>query len=216
MTINTLTAKKYKLHDLVEIKAGYPFRGAVKKVIGGGVWVVQARDIAEPGELVIDSTIETELTGKRDPDWLTKDDVLFINKGQRAIACHIDQDYEHTTCSPSLFILKTRKDWVNNLNMKFIAWYLNQTPAQNYFKRTAEGSNQVSIRKQTLGDLIIGIPSLEEQTILAGIYTNSIQQQKVLTSMISNIDNRMSLLAQDLLKSESIAEKTTRNKDGKH
>lgn len=205
MTKNTLKTQKYKLQDLVEIKAGYPFRGSLKEVKGTGIWVVQPKDISETGELEIETAIETQLTGKRAADWLTKDDVLFINKGQRAIACYIDQDHESTTCSPSLFILKAKQDWHGRLNMKFIAWYLNQTPAQNYFKKTAEGSNQISIRKQTLGDLKIGIPSVEEQNMIAEIYENSIQQQKVLTSMIRNINNRMTVLAQDLLKTESNA-----------
>lgn len=189
-----------KLTELVNIKAGYPFRGTVKEVIGGGVFVIQPKDITELGELTPETAIETELTGRRDADWLTKEDVLFISKGLRTTACYIEQNYKNLTCSPSLFILKAKPNWRNRLNMQFIAWQLNQAPAQNYFRRTAEGSAQLNIRKQTLGDLIVGVPPLEKQIALAKLYQASVNEHKLLTQLIDNRTQQNSLIAADLLR----------------
>ncbi len=189
-----------RLAELVNIKAGYPFRGAVTEIIGGGVFVIQPKDISELGDLIPETAIETELTGRRDADWLKRDDVLFISKGWRTTACYIEQDYENLTCSPSLFILQAKAQWQNRLNMQFLAWQLNQAPAQNYFRRTAEGSGQLNIRKQTLADLIVGIPPLEKQHALAKLYQASVSEHKLLTQLINNRIQQNSLIAADLLR----------------
>lgn len=189
-----------RLADLVNIKAGYPFRGTVKELVGGGVYVIQPKDISELGEIIPETAIETELTGRRDADWLTKDDVLFISKGWRTTACYIEQNYKNLTCSPSLFILQAKPQWRNRLNMQFIAWQLNQGPAQNYFRRTAEGSGQINIRKQILADLLVGVPSIEKQHTLAKLYQASVQEHKLLMQLIENRVQQNSLIAADLLR----------------
>ena len=76
-----------RLAELVNIKAGYPFRGAVTEIIGGGAFVIQPKDISELGELIPETAVETALTGRRDADWLRRDDVLFISKGWRTTDC---------------------------------------------------------------------------------------------------------------------------------
>jgi restriction endonuclease S subunit len=81
--------------------------------------------------------------------------------------------------------------------MQFIAWQLNQTPAQNYFRRTAEGSGQINIRKQTLADLIIGVPPIEKQHTLAKLYQASVQEHKLLMQLINNRIQQNSLIAAD-------------------
>lgn len=194
----TLKASRCKLSEVVTIRAGYPFRGSLKEVIGGGVRVIQAKDISDLGELIPETAIETELTGKRQADFLQKDDVLFISKGQRIIACYIDQDFPSYTCAPSLFILRPAAKWQGKLNMQFIAWFLNQTLAQNYFKKTAEGSTQINIRKPILADLKIGLPPLKQQHFIAQLYADSIHEHKVLESLIQNRKRQMNIIATEL------------------
>ncbi|WP_028486833.1 restriction endonuclease subunit S [Thiomicrorhabdus chilensis] len=192
----------YKLKDVAEIKAGYPFRGKIQESPNGPARAVQPKDISELGELIEEDLICTELTGKRTADWLKRGDVILINKGWRNTATYIEQDYEDITLAPTLFLIRPKKDWASKLNMQFIAWQINQTPIQNYFKRSAEGSLQVSLRRQIIEDAVIGIPPLEEQNTLANIYENSIQQQKVLATMVRNIHNQMTVLAQNLVQTE--------------
>lgn len=196
----SLKARQYRLSGVVTIKAGYPFRGSLKEVIGGGVRVIQAKDISDLGELIPETAIETELTGKREADWLEQGDVLFISKGQRIFASYIEQDYPNYTCAPSLFILRPASKWQGKLNMQFITWQLNQGPAQTYFKKTAEGSTQINIRKQVLADLRIGVPSLAQQNLIAKLYQDSVAEQNALQAMIDNRKQQNNLIAAELLR----------------
>lgn len=202
MSKTDLKTKTYSLKELVILKAGYPFRGKIKGISNGSVNVVQAKDISEHAELKESDLIKTELTGKRKPDWLMQDDIIIINKGHKNTAAHISKNMESTTIAPTLFILKVRSNWKNKINMKFLAWQLNQAPIQNYFRRSMQGSKLVTLRRQVIEDALIGIPPLKEQETLVKIYENGTQQQKVLATMMRNINHQMTALAQSLIENQ--------------
>ncbi|MDC9754215.1 hypothetical protein [Proteus mirabilis] len=119
------------LSDLVTIQAGYPFRGAIRDIPSGSVKAVQAKDISELGELIYSDLIVTDLTGKREPDWLKKGDILFSAKGAKHIASYVDCDLENTTCAPSLFLLHLKSKWQGLVNTQFLTWQLNHPLRSN-------------------------------------------------------------------------------------
>lgn len=194
-----LKAKKYLLKNVLEVRPGYPWRGAINEAAVGDVFAVQPKDISATGELIFEGMVRTQLTGKRQPDWLKSNDVLIINKGLRNTAAYIDQDLKDTAHAPTLFLLRPTKDWAPLLNMKFIAWQLNQAPTQNHFKRSSEGSLQVSLRRKVVEDTPIAIPSIETQNIIAQFYDSSLKEQKILEALITNRKKQMTAIASQLL-----------------
>lgn len=199
--LTPLNGKKYQLSDVLELHSGYPWRGAIKKKENGSIRAVQPKDITELGEINLEHLVVTELAGKRKPDWLKKNDVLLINKGLRNTAAYVEQDLENATCSPSIFLIKPRTEVIGEINMKFIAWQLNQTPVQSYFKRSSEGSLQVSLRRKIIEDTLISLPALQVQNVIAQLYEDSIAEQKALEQLIQNRKMQMSAIAQQLLTS---------------
>jgi restriction endonuclease S subunit len=191
------------LSELVTIQAGYPFRGSIRDVPSGGVKVVQAKDISELGELRADNLITTDLTGKRNADWLQQGNLLFIGKGSKNVACCIDNELSNTTCAPSLFLLRIKLKWKNLVNPQFLAWQLNQTPTQNYFKRGSEGSYQINIRKAVLAATPIVLPEVAEQNIIAKLYAASIKENALLRKLIDNRQRQLSAIAADLIQHSS-------------
>jgi len=75
-----------KLSEITEIRSGHPFRGSIVPNQDGDVHVVQVRDTRTTGEIIPDKIIQTQLTGKKQPDWLLPGDVLFVAKGARHYA----------------------------------------------------------------------------------------------------------------------------------
>jgi len=191
------------LADLLGIQAGYPFRGAIREIPSGNVKAVQAKDISLLGELHEDNLIVTDLTGKRDADWLQRGDLLFIAKGAKHTACYIDKDLDNTTCAPSLFLLRVKPEWKDRVNPQFITWQLNQTPVQNYFKRSAEGSFQISIRKPVLAATPIVLPDIATQNTIAKLYAASIKENALLHQLINNRQQQLNAIASDLIKHSS-------------
>ena len=191
-------AKKL-LSEIVNIKTGHSFRGTVKRVVGGGAYAIQARDITMLGEFTLNTVIETEFRGKREPDWIKKGDVIFISKGWRTTACYIEQDWENLTSVSSLYILRAKPEWQDHINMEFIAWLINQPPAQKQIRRNAEGVGHVNVRKQTLGELVVGVPPLDKQDIIAKLYKDSVSEQKLITQLIHNRAQQGGAIAAALL-----------------
>ncbi|WP_375750010.1 restriction endonuclease subunit S [Vibrio sp. HN007] len=194
------SSKTVPLSELVTIQAGYPFRGAIREIPTGDVRVVQAKDISDLGELLSDDLIVTELTGRKKAEWLNKGDVLFSAKGIRHFACYVDREMENTTCSPSLFLLRPRSDMKDAINSQFLTWQLNQQPIQNYFRRSAEGSLQISIRKQVLAETPIALPDIETQNTIAKLYAASIKENAALQKLINNRQMQLNAIASDLIK----------------
>lgn len=188
------------LSECVTIQAGYPFRGAIRDIPTGSVRAVQAKDISPLGELQTSDLIVTDLTGKRDADWLQQGDILFSAKGSKHLACYVHEDLEMTTCAPSLFLLRVKPEWKQKVNPQFLTWQLNQQPIQMYFKRSAEGSFQISIRKPMLAATSIALPELSKQNIIAKLYEASIKENALLHKLINNRQQQLNTIATDLIK----------------
>ncbi|WP_299022177.1 restriction endonuclease subunit S [uncultured Photobacterium sp.] len=192
-----------RLSEVADIQAGYPFRGSIKHDEGAAVRVVQAKDISDLGELIQDELVRTELTGKKQPTWLQKGDVLFIAKGMRNFAAHVPENLEYVTCSPSLFQIRIKQSLLGMVNPMFLAWQLNQKPVQQYLRKSAEGSTQINIRKPVLGDVEIAIPDIERQDTIAKLYTASIKENVLLHKLITNRQQQLNAIATDLIQNSN-------------
>ena len=195
------SSKLVTLSELVVIQAGYPFRGAIQNIPTGSVKAVQAKDISELGVLCCDDLIVTELSGKREADWLKQGDILFIAKGAKHVASFVDRDLERTTCAPSLFLLHIKPQWLDLVDPLFITWQLNQMPLQQYFQRSAEGSMQISIRKPVLAAAPIALPDLQTQRTIAKLYSASLKENELLYKLINNRQQQLNAIAAELMQS---------------
>jgi restriction endonuclease S subunit len=115
-------------------------------------------------------------------------DVLFIAKGANNFATGFKNiDDIPTIASSAMFVLKVNK---NLANPDFIAWYINQTNVQNYFKTNESGTYNTSINKTTLEETPIVLPSLEIQTKIATI-ADLHAKELALSSEILNLKNKL-------------------------
>lgn len=201
MTEAVFSSNLVTLSELVIIQAGYPFRGAIQSIPTGSVKAVQAKDISELGVLCCDDLIVTELSGKREADWLKQGDILFIAKGAKHVASFVDRDLERTTCAPSLFLLHIKPQWLDLVDPLFITWQLNQMPLQQYFQRSAEGSMQISIRKPVLAAAPIALPDLQTQRTIAKLYHASLKENALLYKLINNRQQQLNAIAAELMQS---------------
>ena len=187
-----------KLGDLVVIKAGHPFRGKIAEVKDGTAQVLQIRDLDEFGQVKDwSAVIRTNIAGRKQPDWLESGDILFAARGLRNFAGCLNDISAPTVCGPHFFQLH-----VNNRREvlpEYVAWALNQQPIQKYFKQSAEGSSQLSIRKAVLENTEITIPSLAKQEAIIGLNRAVMNEQKVFKALLVSREQEMNFIAQDIL-----------------
>ena len=86
------------------------------------------------------------------------------------------------------------------INPHFLAWQMNQKPALDYFKRTAVGSRMMNIRRPTVEDLEIAIPSLHQQALIVNMYRTAMAEQQLLRALITNRNQQMEAVAAGLFR----------------
>lgn len=190
-----------KLKDVATVTAGHPFRGKIPEKSGSGVYAVQMKDISVESGICWDSVIETELSGKKRPDWLLNDDVLFAARGSRNYAVLIDQVTGKVVSSPHFYILRVNE---KTLLPEFLVWQLNQKLLQNYFDRSAEGSVTKSVRRSILESAAITIPPLDKQKQILGLYKTLLKEKKLCAELSRNADKLMNSVARELVAGKTL------------
>ncbi len=193
--------KVKKLTDISSVLVGYPFRGVMSEVEGAGVFVIQLKDVAPNQDIDWSSCFETELTGKRKPDWIGVGDILFSSRGRNNHAVLVDclPEEKKVVAAPHFFIIR---DLNGNVLPAYLAWLLNQSPCQRHFKREAEGSHTKNIRRGVIEDTPIVIPSIQKQKSIINLAKTLKQEQQILKQLIHNGEITMNAIANDLFASD--------------
>lgn len=191
------------LSDIADIRLGHPFRGTVEQHDNGDVKVIQVKDTEATGEITQSTVVLTQLSTRKQPDWLQNGDVLFVAKGAKHFSVLVEQVLERTVCSPHFFVVRIKPSLRDVILPDFLCWQLNQQPAQRYFKATAEGSMYLSIRRQVLENVPIKVLTVEHQQRLTALHRCAVKEQKVLEKLIENRQQQLEAIAIHALESVS-------------
>lgn len=190
--------KYLKLIQLCEIKSGRSIRGAITEVEGTGIKVVQMKDSSIDG-ISWDSCISTELTGKSSPDWLIKDDILLLARGNHNYAVLVNGSINEVNAkviaAPYFFVLQAN---TKKINPTYLTWWMNQKSVQNYFKTKSRGTGSLSLARSALEETEIILPTIEEQQIIARLYNNLAQQKSLQQALIANSEQLLAGIAQTI------------------
>jgi restriction endonuclease S subunit len=187
------------LKGLASIAAGYPFRGAVDALPSGDVAVIQMGN-ANP-ETSVDwmSTRRVELPSKRSANFLASGDVIFTTRGTRNFALALDVIPGLAVCSPHFFVMRINEP--SCILPAFLAWQINQRPAQEYFQREATGSYILNIRREVVENLSLALPSLERQSAIIAFADAALAERAALARLIENRNHQIEAIALGLLHS---------------
>lgn len=197
-----IDANKCRLADLAAIRSGYPFRGALTEVHSGGVPVVQMKDIDPALGVEWSRVLRAELTGRKEPDWLHADDVLFVPRGQRFFAARVSPPPDPAVCGPHLMHLRVRPS--SGLVPAFLAWQINQPPIQKQLRVAAEGTNQLSVRMAEIEALSLALPAVEHQLRIVALAEAAARERQVLFRLILNREQELAAIAGELAQSAGI------------
>ena len=106
-------------------------------------------------------------TGMSDRYLVRSGDVVFRPRGDKNTAVVLDDRFRETAVVLiPLFILRAKPHLVLP---EFLAWAINQPPAQRHFERVARGTNMRMIPRPGLEDLEIDLPAREDQRRIVAI-----------------------------------------------
>ena len=156
-----------KLSEITDIRSGQLFRSRLAQDNKGNVKVVQLKDVDSNGNLNLTALITIDTLPKGSFHFLQDGDVIFKAKSNKHVAAAYRSGMKNVITTLHYFILRLKD---SNVLPEYLAWYLNQKPAQKYFNSNAAGTRIPIINKQILGELNIPVISLERQQRTIELY----------------------------------------------
>lgn len=150
------------LKEVATVRSGHSFRTAVQEVREGNAYIVQMRDVSLEQGINFSSLAKTMIDR---PNYLQESDILFVPRGNNNIALLVGKEAsQERIVATNHFMVITIKN--KTVFPGFLAWWLNQKPAQHYFERQSEGTGIRNIRRTVLENTPVSLPSLEQQKVI--------------------------------------------------
>jgi hypothetical protein len=183
-----------QLASVCDISTGYTARGRLEPTESDGVLVIQLRDISADGDVAPERLTRVAVEGALERYLVRAGDVVFRSRGDRNTAFVLDERFiEPAVAVLPLMILRPKSQVVTP---QYLAWAINQSPAQRYFDTIACGTNMRMLPKAGLEDLEIDVPDIETQRKIVEIHALaereqrlailSAEKRKTLTTLILN------------------------------
>lgn len=192
-----------QLDSICQIFNGYSFRGKIVHQPDGDTHVVQMKNLLDEYTAIDPGMVMVKGEVIRDKYTLESGDVLFISKGANNHAITYDLELPRAVASAIFFVLRLNKKIA--FNPYYLAWYINQVPAQQYISSRMAGTHIPNVNVDTIRSLPIQLPSLRTQDSIAAIYrlhhTEQVLQKEIAenrstlirTLLKPSIDTRTSL-----------------------
>ena len=176
-----------KLEEIANIQVGYQARSRIKEEKTGTHKLIQGRDFKTPYHLRYNNIMSFIPDINPELYEVKKGDILFLARGMEHFAYNIREDLSNTLAAGSFYIIRLRN---GNILPSYLTWWINQNPAQNYFKTYAKSSRISFISIKTLSHLEIKIPEIAVQKDIEKIQILWNQEQE-LTKNLTDLRNRL-------------------------
>ena len=123
--------------------------------------------------------------------FLGNGDVLFCARGTRNQAAACVADVDRVVVGSQFFILRVAGGAVLP---EYLAWYINQQPAQRYLNERTAGSHVRMILRDDLLDLPVAVPTLKVQRQILELHRLQIEEQRLLVQLGQKRQQLMSRL----------------------
>ncbi len=191
-----------RLSSVVGVKTGFPLREAAKYDPSGDALLVQMKDVDPLEGVNWSKAIKINTRGRKHPEWLKRNDILFVGRGSRFFATRVTEPTQHSVASPHFYVLRNKN--VGKALPEFLVWILNSRPAQKFYAANQEGSALPYISRKTLANLPVQLPDLETQKRIVDIYECWKRQKKLLTELTEQKEIYFNALLEKTLIGEAV------------
>ena len=181
------------LIDIATIRSGYLFRERIKPDASGQYLVIQAGDFLSDAGFSGSSLVRVSLPDVKRSQVLENGDVLFNSRGPRKQAIAVTWPIENTIATSQFFVLRPDE----RLSPEFLAWYINQRPAQRYIEEYSTGTSASLINLEAMKRLPVETPPAETQALITKIHQLNLREKELMEAIKNK---RRALIEMTLLK----------------
>jgi len=170
------------IKELARISSGYQTRKGVEECPDGTHYLLQIRDFNRARTSVKMKSVVRVSPPGMDPDsCLREGDVLFLAKGQKNFSWCVGRLPDFPILAASYFFVLRPLPEVSG---EYLAWFMNQVPAQRHFGRLATtGAHMPIVRRDDLESLEVPVPDLDTQRKIAELADLAEKQQQLLAEL---------------------------------
>lgn len=172
---------RFRLADLCAVRVGLSVRGRLETGSEGDTPVVLLRDTSE-GRVDLANLERANLGDVGERYRVGEGDILFRTRFEPNIAIHLAEfPGEAVVIAPLLAIRVSSPD----LEPAYLAWYINQPPAQAAIARDAHGTNLRMIPRSALDGVEVPVPPLDAQRRIVAVAKLS-ERERTLATQIAD------------------------------
>lgn len=166
-----------KLSDLVTIKSGRTFKNGITEHAAPSHQVIQLRDV-ESGTIDWDRLVSVNIETTRTVKTIQHDQIIVVAKGPIKKAVQVCHPPSENIVTTQHFLVITNNN-SEVLLSRFLTFYLNSDPVQQWLNGNSGGSYQSTLSLSNLSKL--PFPKL------------SIEQQKLILEGVDSVEKEISL-----------------------
>lgn len=151
------------LQAIADIQIGYTARGRLEPM-AGGVRAIQLRDTTPDGRSAGAPADQFRLDDVPSRYWARSGDIVFRSRGDRNTATLLGKEFDDpaVVVMPLVIIRPSQ-----SVLAEYLAWYINEPPAQRHFDKSARGTGIRMIPIADLAGLEIPVPPIDRQRAIA-------------------------------------------------
>jgi excinuclease UvrABC nuclease subunit len=191
---------KKKLKEITSVQMGYSFRSRLEASEGGGVAVIQMKDLLDDNTVGCDGLVRINMEAMKEHHLAHRGDLVFRSRGHVTTAAILLEDPGKAVVAAPLLRIRVRKE--DKVLPEYLNWYISQRDAQIFLTSRAKGTVQKMISKQAIEDLEVALPSLEKQKNIVELATLSAREQTLLQQLSDKREQYISTILMQLAKGE--------------
>ena len=189
---------KMKIKELATVQMGYSFRSRLEASEGGGVAVIQMKDLLDDNTVSCDGLVRINMEALKDHHLAQRGDLVFRSRGSVTTAAVLLEDPGKAVIAAPLLRLRVIKP--DKVLPEYLNWYISQRDAQIFLTSQAKGTVQTMISKQAIEDLEVALPSLEKQKNIVELATMSAREKKLLRTLADKREQYISTVLMQFAK----------------
>jgi excinuclease UvrABC nuclease subunit len=191
---------KMKIKKLATVQMGYSFRSRLEASEGGGVAVIQMKDLLDDNTVGCDDLVRINMEAMKDHHLAQRGDLVFRSRGSLTTAAVLLENPGKAVVAAPLFRIRVTKP--DNVLPEYLSWYISQRDAQIFLTSRAKGTVQKMVSKQAVEDLEVALPSLEKQKIIVELAMLSAREQTLLHTLADKREQYISTVLMQFAKGE--------------
>lgn len=191
---------KMKIKKLATVQMGYSFRSRLEASEGGGVAVIQMKDLLDDNTVGCDDLVRINMEAMKDHHLAQRGDLVFRSRGHVTTAAVLLEDPGKAVVAAPLLRIRVMK--ADKVLPEYLNWYISQRDAQIFLTSRAKGTVQKMISKQAIEDLEVALPSLEKQKNIIELATLSAREQALLHTLADKREQYISTVLMQFAKGE--------------